>query len=166
VRSPRPRLAAASDAPHDAASDAPHDAASDAPHDAAPVPRVSRDAFVLLFHGSRAEGALAFERTIASAVATLATEHYVDYAAAEVAHLGSPPSLDDAVAACARQGATRVIVVPMLFVPGVHAEVDVPRLRAEACAKFPELTIEVSELFGKHPALAEAILVLLRATKS
>ena len=80
--------------------------------------------------------------------------------AVEVAHLGSSPTLDDAVGACVDAGAQHVVVVPMLLVPGAHAEDDVPKLCAAARARFPALELSVAELFGRHPALIDTVIAL------
>ena len=45
------------------------------------------------------------------------------------------PSIAAAYDACARQGATQIIVHPFFLLPGRHWDSDIPRLAAEAAAK-------------------------------
>ncbi|MEP6496244.1 MAG: CbiX/SirB N-terminal domain-containing protein [bacterium] len=71
------------------------------------------------------------------------------------------PSIANGLAECVRGGATTITVFPYMLSPGKHVTRDVPRLVAEAAAKFPHVTCRVSDAFGVHEKLAE--LIALRA---
>jgi sirohydrochlorin ferrochelatase len=81
----------------------------------------------------------------------------------EIAHMElAPPSIADAMAVCARRGATRVVVHPFFLAPGLHARRDVPRLAREA-ARAHGLRVRVTRPLGVHEALVDVILDRLGA---
>jgi antibiotic biosynthesis monooxygenase (ABM) superfamily enzyme len=47
------------------------------------------------------------------------------------------PSIADGFAACVAAGATEVVAFPYMLTPGKHSVRDIPRLVAEAAARFP-----------------------------
>ena len=52
------------------------------------------------------------------------------------------PSIEDAVASAAKQGATDVVVVPTMLTPGgVHSEVEIPEELEALRARFPSLRL-------------------------
>lgn len=81
----------------------------------------------------------------------------------EIAHMElAPPSIDAAIAACARRGAKAVVVHPFFLAPGMHARRDVPRL-ARAAARAHGLRVRVTRPLGVHPALIDVILARIGA---
>jgi sirohydrochlorin cobaltochelatase len=76
----------------------------------------------------------------------------------------SRPTLAEALARCAAQGAGEVVVAPYLLVPGYFARVALPRALAALRPKFPALSLAPADCLGDHPALAE--LVLKRADQA
>lgn len=62
-----------------------------------------------------------------------------------LSYLSHAPSLDDAIATLAAAGHRRVVVVVALLSPGGrHVKQDIPAAVADARARFPQLTIELS----------------------
>jgi sirohydrochlorin ferrochelatase len=113
---------------------------------------LSDSAIVLLFHGSRAPDAAAFEEVLCDRVRAEGEALCV-----APAHLQSEPTLAEALERCRGAGAHLVVVVPMFVVPGAHATLDVARLAAEARRKFPDMEIRVAELLGRHPGVPRAV---------
>ncbi len=67
------------------------------------------------------------------------------------------PSLEEAVAALADEGAARVTVVPVFLGQGGHIKEDLPRLVTAAQAAHPGLSIEAQPAIGEQPEVIEAI---------
>jgi sirohydrochlorin cobaltochelatase len=110
-------------------------------------------AIVLFAHGARdAEWARPLER-IAQSLAKRRSG-----AAVRVAYLElMRPSLEEAVAALAAEGAARVTVVPVFLGQGGHVKEDLPKLVAAAQAAHPGVSIEAQPAIGEQPEVIEAI---------
>lgn len=67
------------------------------------------------------------------------------------------PTIADAFARCVEQGAQLVVVFPYFLSPGKHWNEDIPRLAAEAAAAHPGVGCLVTEPFGLHPLLLDAM---------
>lgn len=103
------------------------------------VPSSAMRAYLLVDHGSRLEAANRVVEDVARAFAS----HVEPGAEVAFAHQeAAPPSIEDAVAALARDGVTELVVVPFFLAPGKHATGDVPRLAREA-ADRAGMTLEV-----------------------
>ncbi len=71
------------------------------------------------------------------------------YEIVEPAHMElAEPSIESAYTACVRRGALRIVVVPYFLGPGKHWTQDIPRLTAEAAARFPQTTYHVTRTLG------------------
>jgi len=71
------------------------------------------------------------------------------YSIVEPAHMElAEPSIATAFARCVQRGAKRVVVCPFFLGPGKHWTQDIPRLTAEAAAKFPETIYHVAPTLG------------------
>ena len=71
------------------------------------------------------------------------------YEIVEPAHMElSEPSIESAYAKCAGRGAERIVVCPFFLGPGKHWTSDIPRLTADAAAKFPNTHYHVSQTLG------------------
>jgi sirohydrochlorin ferrochelatase len=111
-------------------------------------------AVIIAGHGSlrRAPGAAMIRlaaRVRALGAAPLVAAGFLNY---------SRPTLAEALARCAARGASEVVVVPYLLVPGFFARVALPRALAALRPAFPGLAIAPAECLGDHPALAELVL--------
>lgn len=121
-----------------------------------------RPAIVLVDHGSREAAANELLERVADLVRAREPGAHVEIAHMELA----PPSLGEAIAACARAGARHVVVHPYFLGPGRHSTRDIPAQAAEARAAHPELRITVSEPLSAHPALADAVVERVREALS
>ncbi len=114
---------------------------------------MKRHAIVLFAHGARdPEWARPLER-IAHSLAQRRSGVAVRIAYLEMMR----PSLDEAVAALADEGAARVTVVPVFLGQGGHIKEDLPRLVTAAQAAHPGLSIEAQPAIGEQPEVIEAI---------
>jgi sirohydrochlorin ferrochelatase len=114
-------------------------------------------ALLVVDHGSR-------EPEAAAHLARLAEElrRRRPGVAVYVAHLELvPPSVAEAVAACAADGVSDLVVHPFFLAPGRHAARDVPREVAAAAAAHPALRVRVSEPFGAALGIVDLILATL-----
>ena len=67
------------------------------------------------------------------------------------------PSLGEAIAALAAQGAKSIRVVPVFFGQGGHTKHDLPRLAAAARERHPGVEITIEAPIGEQPSVIEAI---------
>lgn len=76
-----------------------------------------------------------------------------------VAHMElAPPTIAEGFAACANDGATRVVVHPYMLVPGRHATKDVPKLVRQAATDYPSVSFKVTPPLGLHDKLCDVVL--------
>jgi sirohydrochlorin ferrochelatase len=101
---------------------------------------------VIVDHGSRRDESNAMLEEIARLFADKFREQYK---IVEPAHMElAEPSIATAYAACVKRGATRIVVAPFFLGPGKHWTQDIPRLTAEAAAKFPQTHYHVTQTLG------------------
>ena len=109
---------------------------------------------IVFAHGSRIESANEGVRVVAGELARLGSFRHVQPAFLELGE----PDLAAAVARLAALGIRRILVLPYLLTLGLHLERDLPRLVADAAARFPHLQIQVTPPLEGHPALAHVLL--------
>jgi sirohydrochlorin cobaltochelatase len=112
------------------------------------------NAVVLFAHGSLLCGAgealkAHAERLRARGIAPIVDIGYLNY---------SEPRFAEAVAACAAQGATRIVVQPYFLVPGKFVRTDLPAAVAAAQTAFPNLAFVIAEAIGYDEMLADALI--------
>ncbi|MBM4383725.1 MAG: cobalamin biosynthesis protein CbiX [Deltaproteobacteria bacterium] len=108
---------------------------------------------ILLDHGSREPEANAQLEALAAHVAAR-----LGGARVATAHLTlAAPSLAEAAAACVRDGARELVVLPCFLAPGRHVREDLPRLAAELRATHSGVEVVLAEPLGAHPAVADAL---------
>jgi sirohydrochlorin ferrochelatase len=115
-------------------------------------------AVIILFHGSRAEGADETAQRIAADVGRRG--RFGAVATAFLQHV--KPDLMEAVHACVRQGADKIVVVPFFLQMGMHVTADIPVLINRVKKRYPDLTIVVTGAVGSHPLMAEIVVDLAR----
>ena len=114
-------------------------------------------ALLVIDHGSREPEAAAHLARVAEELRGLRPE-----LAVYVAHLElTPPSIAEAVAKCAGDGITELVVHPFFLAPGRHAARDVPREVEAAAAAHPGLRVRLTRPIGASAGLAELILATL-----
>lgn len=80
------------------------------------------------------------------------------YTIVEPAHMElAEPSIAQAFARCASQGAELVVVHPYFLSPGRHWHEDIPRLAREAALPFPHVQHLVTAPLGLHPLMAQVM---------
>ena len=117
---------------------------------------------ILFAHGSRdAAWARPFERIAAS------LEKRSPDCAVKLAYLElMRPSLEEAVAALAKQKITAIRVVPLFLGQGGHVKEDLPRIVAAVSADYRGLALTLEPAIGEEPRLIEAIAELISARSS
>lgn len=108
---------------------------------------------VLLAHGSRDPRWRApFERLAAVLARDLGGERvrmaYMEFAS---------PSLADVAAEAARDGITRLSVLPLFMAGGGHVDHDIPVLAREVESRHAGMAVEVAGAIGEEPRVVAAI---------
>jgi sirohydrochlorin cobaltochelatase len=67
------------------------------------------------------------------------------------------PTLDEAVARSAANGAKRMVLVPLFMAQGGHLKQDLPRLVAQIRAQHPQIELKVTAAIGDSPEILQAI---------
>jgi sirohydrochlorin ferrochelatase len=105
-----------------------------------------REGIIIVDHGSRREES---NRMLEQVAALFAERFGARHAIVEPAHMElAEPSIAAAYARCVERGAQRVIVCPFFLGPGKHWTQDIPRLTAEAAARFPQTGFHVTPTLG------------------
>lgn len=110
------------------------------------------DSAVILFaHGAREpEWAQPFER--------LRDRLRASGMRVEIAYLSSmSPTLQDAAAVLAREGRTRVIIVPMFLAQGGHLKEDLPKMVADVRTLHPKTEFAITGALGDAPEMLDAM---------
>ncbi|MBX6331448.1 MAG: cobalamin biosynthesis protein CbiX [Gemmatimonadaceae bacterium] len=112
-------------------------------------------AILLVDHGSVREAANEMLERMGELVQQLAGDGVI----VKVAHMElAEPTIAQGFEACVRAGADEVIAFPYMLSPGKHSTRDIPRLVAEAAARFPTVRFSVTPAFGVHEKLAQVVL--------
>ena len=106
-------------------------------------------AIVLFAHGSRDPLWRAPMEAVAARIAQQHPDRPVACAYLELC----PPTLPDAVAQLAAQGAREVTVVPMFLGTGKHAREDLPVLVQQLRARHPSVCFAVQPAVGEDPRM-------------
>jgi len=109
-----------------------------------------RDALIVFAHGSRVAEANQSVEALAESAARSGGFSQRRAAFLELAE----PSLSEAVAQLAAEGAEQIFVMPYFLVMGVHLRQDLPKLLTEAATRTPGVELIVTEPLGGHPDLA------------
>ncbi|MBT2662135.1 sirohydrochlorin chelatase [Bacillus sp. ISL-45] len=112
------------------------------------------EATVYISHGSRSEqGNKVFVSFIEKVISTGKSTNTA-YGFLENAR----PTIFEAVEACILKGASSIIVVPVLLLPGIHANVDIPAELDRVKQKYPEIKIFYGEPLGVNETILEIVL--------
>ena len=116
------------------------------------------EATVFISHGSRSEqGNKVFVSFIERVIST-GRRAMVAYGFLENAR----PTIFEAVESCILKGALSVTVVPVLLLPGIHANVDIPEELEKVSHKYPEVKIFYAEPLGVNETILEIVLDRLK----
>jgi sirohydrochlorin ferrochelatase len=101
---------------------------------------------IIVDHGSRRDES---NRMLEELAGLFAARFAEKYEIVEPAHMElAEPSIATAYAACAARGALRIVVCPFFLGPGKHWTQDIPKLTADAAAKFPTTQYHVAPTLG------------------
>ena len=110
---------------------------------------------IIVDHGSRRDESNRMLEEIASLFAARFDEAY---GIVEPAHMElAEPSIATAYARCVERGAARIVVAPFFLGPGKHWTQDIPRLTAEAAARFPNSTYHITPTLGIDDLILELL---------
>jgi sirohydrochlorin ferrochelatase len=112
-----------------------------------------KTAIILIDHGSRLEEANRVLEETAERLQSQLPDHWVQPAHMELAE----PSIEEAFAVCAAQGAREIIVFPYFLGPGKHSSRDIPALCQAAGRNHPQLTYRIVDPLGVHEKIVEII---------
>jgi sirohydrochlorin cobaltochelatase len=108
---------------------------------------------VLFAHGARdPEWARPFE-AIRDRVRASRPEYPIVIAYLEL----MPPTLEEAIASLASEGASAITVFPLFMAQGAHLKQDLPRILAAIRASYPHVPIALETAVGEVPEILEAI---------
>ncbi len=78
----------------------------------------------------------------------------------------SPPTIEEGVAACVRQGAGRILVIPYFLHLGRHVQRDLPRVIARCRQRYPRVEFVLGPHIGFHPLLVDILLERVREAEA
>jgi sirohydrochlorin cobaltochelatase len=108
---------------------------------------------VLFAHGARdAEWARPFEE-IRDRVRASRPEYPIALAYLEI----MSPTLEEAIASLAQEGASSVAVFPLFMAQGGHLKQDLPRILDAIRVSYPHLPIRLEPALGESPEIISAI---------
>ena len=67
------------------------------------------------------------------------------------------PTLEEAIATLAQEGASSITVFPLFMAQGGHLKQDVPRMLSAIRASYPHLPISLEAALGDSPEILSAI---------
>jgi sirohydrochlorin cobaltochelatase len=108
---------------------------------------------VLFAHGARDPDWARPFQAICGRIRTSRPEYPVELAFLEL----MSPTLDEAIAALADQGASAITVFPLFMAQGGHLRQDLPRILAAIRESHPHLPIALEEAVGEVPEILDAI---------
>lgn len=116
------------------------------------------EATVFISHGSRSEQGnkvyVSFiEKVISTGQSAMAAYGFLENAR---------PTIFESVESCILKGATSVTVVPVLLLPGIHANVDIPEELEKVSLKYPKVTISYGDPLGVNDTILEIVLERLK----
>ena len=113
-------------------------------------------AVIILFHGSRAQGAGETVRGLVSEV-----RRRGEYEIVEGAFLRhGRPGLMDAIQHCVQRHVGKIVIVPFFLQMGLHVTADIPALVEEVRKRYPGLRISMTDAVGSHPLMIDIVLDL------
>ena len=119
---------------------------------------MKKQALLLIDHGSTRDDANELLPKVAQMVREMSDFEIVCYGHMELAE----PTIQQGFDTCVAAGATEVIVHPYFLGPGRHSVSDIPRMVAEAAAKYAGVSYRVTEPLGLDPKMGELILKRVR----
>jgi sirohydrochlorin ferrochelatase len=111
------------------------------------------NALLLIAHGSRQDEANADLVYTVAEMRRRGTFAVVEAAFLELAE----PDIDAGAAACIKQGAERVVLLPYFLSAGVHVRRDLAEVCRRLAERYPAVRFRLAEPLGRHPQLLEVV---------
>ncbi|WP_052342728.1 sirohydrochlorin chelatase [Bacillus sp. EB01] len=109
------------------------------------------EAILYIGHGSRTQQGNEKFASFIKDTMKLADEPIKEYGFLENAR----PSIFEAAENCIQQGADCLTVVPVLLLPGIHANIDIPAELSEVKKAYPHIKIKYGKPIGAHEKITE-----------
>jgi len=118
-----------------------------------PKPRVTRDAVILLGHGSRVpEAGKSMEKVAAG------LKRKYGYAIVEVCYLSRlGPHFPEIFDKCVKQSADCVVIIPYFLHEGLHIVLDIPSMIQKTAARFPDVRVVLGKNLGFDDVLVDLV---------
>lgn len=113
----------------------------------------SKEAIILLGHGSRVPGAGEGMELVADRLR--ASGRYGFITTCYMSRLG--PHFPEAFEECVGQGAAKVSVIPYFLHTGLHLVLDIPEMMQEEAAKHPDVKLVLGQNLGYDDCLADLV---------
>ncbi|MCX7047287.1 MAG: CbiX/SirB N-terminal domain-containing protein [Candidatus Sumerlaeota bacterium] len=117
------------------------------------MPPQSEVSLLIVFHGSRRAQAAGEARAFCERLALMGGWERVALGWIQFGE----PSVAQALEDLAASGARRIIVAPMLLLPGYHLDVDIRETVAAFCTRRPECSVTVTGALAQSEEFAAAI---------
>lgn len=118
-------------------------------------------AVLLIGHGSKLAGS---NTALEQVVGALREQEPATFFQAAFLELQSPNILEG-IELCLREGADEVVVVPYFVQTGRHVVEDIPRIVAEAKARFPEKSIRLADYLGFDERIVSVVVDRIREVR-
>ena len=112
--------------------------------------------FLLVFHGSKRPEALAHAHHLQAQVAEAAPQTSVHLAFLQFA----APLLPDALQQAYQQGFTRIVLLPMLLLPGFHSGKDIPEAVSAFRERCSDAEVVTLPIIGQQKGFAALVATL------
>ena len=76
------------------------------------------------------------------------------------------PTIEEAFARCIKQGATKIVAVPILLLTAGHAKKDIPEILLSLAEAHPEIEVVYGTPFGVHDKLVDVLMDRIREANS
>lgn len=113
---------------------------------------------LLVTHGSRSEKSTREVARLAQVLKKQSGLRVLEYAFLDVAR----PSILEGIEACARQGATEVVILQNFLNSGNHVLKDIPAIVHAAKKKYPKIRFRIKPPIGLHPKIKNLYLEYLK----
>ncbi len=117
--------------------------------------------WIVVAHGSRAEGTVDDHEDLCRALADRAGDDAAEVRAAFLEL--NAPSIPEAIDLAVADGADRVVLLPYFLHAGNHTRRDIPALLAEAEVRHPGVELVLADHLAPHDALVDVLLDRARA---
>ncbi len=128
----------------------------------AAAPERSREAVILMGHGSRVPGADSGMEEVARTIRERMGGVMIE--TCSMSMLG--PRFGEIFEKCVKEGAKKVILIPYFLHFGAHMQEDIPEILLEKAALFPDVTLIMGKHLGFDDKLADLVIQRIRESEN